>query len=232
MRIRPSAVRPSIKATALTTILGGLLLTAAAAAVPDADRGVNGDEAGFQSLFDGQTLRQWEGDPAWFRVADGAIVAGSLEKKIPHNVFLCTEQTFADFELRLEAQLVGQGNNAGVQFRTRRIEGSTEVAGYQADMGAAGGRPVWGALYDESRRRKMLAQPDPDQVQQVLRDGGWNKLVIRCQGPRIEIFLNGLKTVDYTEPDPQIAASGVIALQIHGGPPAEARYRNLRIKPL
>ncbi|WP_235934765.1 DUF5722 domain-containing protein [Candidatus Laterigemmans baculatus] len=186
----------------------------------------------FKPLFDGSSLSGWNGDPAWFRVEEQAIVAGSLEKPIPHNVFLCTDESFEDFELRLEVKLVGPGENAGVQFRTERIAGSHEVSGYQADMGSAGGRPVWGSLYDESRRRKMLVEADPEVVRDILRKDDWNRLRIRCEGPRIQIWLNDRQTVDYREADEAIARRGVIALQIHGGPPAEASYRNIRLKEL
>lgn len=189
-------------------------------------------EEGFTPLFDGTSLKGWSGDPHWFRVEAGAIVAGALDKPIPHNVFLCTDEPYEDFELRLEIKLVGEGDNAGVQFRTAKIPGSHEVSGYQADVGSAGGRPVWGSLYDESRRRKMLAVADAEAVRKVLRRDDWNRMVIRCEGPRIRIWLNDLPTVDYTETDEKIERSGVIALQIHGGPPAEASYRNLRLKKL
>lgn len=186
----------------------------------------------FQPLFDGKTLEGWEGDEAWFRVEDGAIVAGSLEKQIPHNYFLCTTEEYGDFELRLQAKLIGEGDNAGVQFRTKRIPNNTEVSGYQADMGRAWNRPVWGALYDESRRNKMLAEPDPEALKKVLKPDDWNEMVVRCKGPQIEIFLNGVKTVDYTEKDEEIARRGVIAVQIHSGAPAEAWYRDIELRPL
>ena len=103
-----------------------------------------------------------------------------------------------------------------------------EVSGYQADMG----QQYWGCLYDESRRNKVLACPDPAKIAEVVRVGGWNDYVIRCEGKRIQLWLNGLQTVDYTEPDDAIPQSGVIGLQIHGGPPSEAWYRNIRIRPL
>lgn len=186
--------------------------------------------AGFVPLFNGQTFEGWEGDLQWFKIEHGEIVAGSLEKKIPNNFFLCTVDHYADFELRLDAKLTGAGDNAGIQFRTERIPNHHEVSGYQADMGSAWERPVWGALYDESRRNKLLAEGDREKVPQVLRKDDWNDIVIRCKGPHVEIWLNGLKTVDYTESDATIATTGVIAVQIHGGAPAEARYRNLRIK--
>ena len=113
-------------------------------------------------LLDGTSLLGWEGNAYWFRVEDKSVVAGRLTEKIPHNEFLCTTQNYDDFELRFEAKLVGEGQNAGVQFRSERVRGGSEVSGYQADIGVAGDRPVWGALYDESRRRKMLAEPGAD----------------------------------------------------------------------
>lgn len=189
-------------------------------------------EDGFTALIVGDDLEGWSGDRDWFRLDDSTIVAGSLEKAIPHNFFLCTDKEYEDFELRLEAKLVGKGDNAGVQFRTKKIPNNHEVSGYQADMGSAWDRPVWGALYDESRRNRMLAEPEKKAVEKCLKVGEWNELVIRCEGPRIQIWLNGTQTVDYREEDPSIARSGIIAVQIHGGAPAEASYRKIRIKEL
>jgi hypothetical protein len=190
------------------------------------------DEPGFRPLFDGKSLAGWEGDEKVFRVTDGAIVAGSLAEKIDHNHFLCTKDRFADFELRLQAKLVGKGENAGVQFRSERIPDHFEVIGYQCDMGMAQGKSIWGALYDESRRKRFLVQGDDEKLAEKVKTADWNDLVIRCQGPRVQIWVNGLQTVDYTEPDENVARSGVIALQIHGGQPAEASYRNIRIREI
>jgi hypothetical protein len=193
---------------------------------------LRGDESGFRPLFDGKSLAGWEGDEKVFRVADGAIVAGSLKEKIQHNHFLCTKERFGDFELRLKAKLVGQGENAGVQFRSERIKDHFEVIGYQCDMGTGQGKSIWGALYDESRRKTFLVQGDQEILAQTVKTGDWNDLVIRCEGPRVQIWVNGLQTVDYTEPDDQVARTGIVAVQIHGGPPAEASYTEIRIKEL
>jgi hypothetical protein len=189
-------------------------------------------EEGFQPLFDGRSLKGWEGNQDWFRVENGAVVAGTLERAIPHNEFLCTDRTYANFELKLEAKLRGSGDNAGVQFRTSRVPDSTEVSGYQCDIGSAWNRPVWGGLYDESRRNKMLAEGDPKVVATALKEGDWNQLMVRAIDNHIQIWLNGSLTVEFTEADPKIAKSGVIALQIHSGPPTEAWYRNIRIREL
>jgi Domain of Unknown Function (DUF1080) len=181
-------------------------------------------------LFDGESLVGWEGNVYWFRVEDKAIVAGRLTEEIPHNEFLCTTQNYDDFELRYEAKLVGEGKNAGVQFRSKRVPQSTEVSGYQADAGAAWDRPVWGALYDESRRNKMLAEPDPEAIKKAVKEDDWNQIKVICQGGHIQIFVNDVQTVDYTEEDETIPKFGVIGLQIHSGKPTEAWYRNIRIR--
>ncbi len=190
------------------------------------------EEEGFTTLFDGKTLAGWEGNQGLFRVEEGAIVAGSLKQPIARNEFLCTEKDYGDFELRLKAKLVGEGDNAGVQFRSRRVPNHHEVSGYQCDMGAAFGRIVWGGLYDESRRNKMLAEGDQAKIKEVFKKGDWNEFRVKCSGPHIQIWLNGLLTVDYTEPDDKIARRGVFGLQVHGGKPAEAWYKEIRIKEL
>ena len=190
------------------------------------------EEPEFTSLFDGKTLKGWEGNEKIFRVEDGAIVAGSLSERIAHNEFLALEKEYGDFELRLKARLTGQGQNAGVQFRSQRMPDHFEMIGYQCDMGTMQGRPIWGALYDESRRRKFLAEPDAAKLTEMLEAGDWNELVIRCEGPRIRLWVNGLETVDYTETDDAIPRRGRFGLQIHGGPPAQASYKDILIQVL
>ena len=180
-------------------------------------------------LFDGKSFKGWEGNEKFFRIEQGAVVAGNLTTKIPRNEFLCTKRTFKNFVLSLEVKLLGGPRaNAGIQFRTKRIPNHHEVSGYQADMG----QNWWGCLYDESRRRTMLAKADPAVIKRVLKPNAWNKYEIRCEGPRIRLFLNDTLTVDYTEKDPKIPLEGIIGLQIHSGPPSEAWYREIRIREL
>jgi hypothetical protein len=187
------------------------------------------------ALFDGKTFKGWEGDTATtWRIENGEIVAGSLEKKQPRNEFLSTKESFGNFELKLEFKLSGVPGsgfiNGGVQFRSERIkEPAHEMSGYQADIGDP---KYWGALYDESRRKKMLAEVDMTKLEPVLKRDGWNSYVIRCEGPRIQLWINGVQTVDYTEADATIPLTGKIAVQIHGGANTEVRYRKLMINPL
>lgn len=183
-------------------------------------------------LFDGKSFEGWEGNMDWFRIEEGAIVAGSLEKQIPNNEFLCTKQEFGDFELTLEAKLLGEGNNAGVQFRSKRIPDHHEVIGYQADMGRSAARTIWGSLYDESRRRRFLAEGDAAAIDKVVESKEWIPIKIVAKGPKIQIWIGDVQTVNYTEQDKDIARSGIIGLQIHSGAPAEAFYRNIKLKRL
>ena len=185
-------------------------------------------DPGTISLFDGTTLAGWEGDNTVFRIENGAIVGGQLKEKIPHNFFLSSAKDYADFELTLEFKLIGENTNAGVQIRSKRIPDHHEMIGYQADLG----QNYWGALYDESRRRRILASPNADELAKVLKKSEWNHYRIRCKGKRIQLWINEFQTVDYTEEDDAIEQSGKIAVQIHGGPPGEAWYRSLRIKEL
>jgi hypothetical protein len=181
-------------------------------------------------LFDGKSLDGWEGDKDTWRIEDGAIVGGSLDKTVPRNEFLCTTKTYGDFELKLKFKLVGDKNsaNAGVQFRTKRIPKHHEVSGYQADIGQG----YWGALYDESRRNKVLAGPKKEVIEKVVKFDDWNDYVIRAEGPSIKLWLNGTLTVDYTEKDAKIERTGIIGLQIHGGAKAKAYYKDIVIEEL
>lgn len=179
-------------------------------------------------LFDGATFTGWEGNLRVFRIEEGGIVGGTLKNRIERNEFLCTETEYSDFELRLKVKLLGENANAGIQIRSRRVPNHHEMIGYQADMG----QHYWGCLYDESRRNRVLAGPDPAAMQKALRVGDWNDYVIRCEGKRIRLWINGFQTVDYTETDDTIEQTGIIGLQIHGGGPSEAWYKDMVIRPL
>jgi hypothetical protein len=182
------------------------------------------------SLFDGKSLEGWEGNPEVWRVEEGAIAGGSLQGN-PRNEFLTTKRPYGDFILRIEYKLVGTEGfvNGGVQVRSVRIpKPPNEMRGYQADIGAG----MSGALYDESRRNRQLAKPDAEQVKRLEKPGDWNRYEIRCQGPRIRLFLNGEQTVDFTETEPGMEQTGLIGLQIHGNCKAVIAFRNLTIEEL
>jgi Domain of Unknown Function (DUF1080)/Glyoxalase/Bleomycin resistance protein/Dioxygenase superfamily len=181
-------------------------------------------------LFDGRTLAGWEGNTDNWRVEDGAIVAGALDRRQPHNEFLATTEDFGNFDLRLQYRIEGTGGfvNGGVQFWSQRVPGGFEVSGYQADLGA----DTDGNLYDESRRGRNLATALADVRLRALKPGAWNDYRICAEGAHIQIWLNGVKTVDYTEGDQGIPHRGKFALQIHGGASTKVSYRLLSIETL
>ena len=187
---------------------------------------------GAKELFDGKTFSGWEGDTlnTW-SIIDGTIVGGSLTDTVPHNDFLVTTQEFGDFILELKFKLEGNEGliNAGVQFRSQRLENPAyEMIGYQADMGDN----YWGALYDESRRKKVLAAPDSTVINSIVKIGDWNDYKIQAEGNRIQLFLNGKQTVDYTESGQNIPQNGFIGLQIHGAGKAKVSYKDILIRPI
>jgi len=192
-----------------------------------------GKNEGFRSLFDGKSLAGWEGKPAFFRVEESCIVAGHLDRRIPRNEFLVTEQTWENCEFIFEARLRGPGSNAGVQFWSQRLPGSNEMIGYQCDIGAFKGGLLWGWLYDESRRNRFLASASQDKMQEwVNPKGEWNKLRVKAYTPRIQIWLNKHLVCDFDEMDMTLSQSGHIGLQIHSGPPLECWYREIKIRKL
>ncbi len=185
-------------------------------------------------LADGKTFEGWEGDTAsTWRIENGEFVAGRLTQKQPRNEFLSTKASYGNFELTLDFKLTGVPGsgfiNGGVQFRSERHPDGHEMIGFQADIGDP---KYWGALYDESRRKKMLVEPDMEKVNAVLKRDDWNHYRILCEGPRIQLWVNGVQTVDYTEADAAIPQTGKIGLQIHGGANTEVRYKNIVLKEL
>jgi hypothetical protein len=186
------------------------------------------------SLFDGRTFTGWEGDTnkTW-RIEDGAFVGGSLTAKVPRNEFVRTRRSFTNFVLRVKFKLLGTAAggfiNGGVQVRSEPASNPpNEMVGYQCDIGEG----WWGALYDESRRNKVLIKPDPKAVAQALKKDDWNQYVIRCEGKRIRTSINGVDMIDYTEPDDSLPQHGRIGMQIHSGGPAMAFYKDITIEEL
>ena len=191
------------------------------------------DAAKATPVFDGKTFKGWEGDTnkTW-RIAQGALVGGSLKETVAHNEFICTTRSYTNFVLRLKFKLAGTEGfiNGGVQVRSKHVEDPPyELSGYQVDMGEP---DWWGCLYDESRRNKVVAKSDKTEVNKVLKRGEWNEYVIRCEGKRLRASLNGYQTFDYTEPDDAIPQFGIIGLQVHGGGKTEAWYKDITIEQL
>ncbi len=186
------------------------------------------------SLFDGKTFSGWEipaGEEKWWRVEDGMMVGGSLEEKIPVNLFLSSAREFRNFELTFKIRLVkGEGfMNSGLQVRSQRDAGKSAMAGYQVDVGPG----YWGDLYDEHRRNKKLAGAmDPARLIKGVRDWDWNEYRILCEGRRIRSWINGLPALDYTERDGEIPLDGKLGIQVHSGGTLLVQVRDMVIAEL
>ena len=213
-------------------------------------------------LFNGESLEGWEGSNIFFRVEEGAIVGGSLEKPIDKSYYLCTKQKYENFELKLSAKFVTSylKTNGGISFRAKRVPNSNEVMGYQADIGyidanviaqfsdftpadTTGIYPLWGSLVDESRPN-ISRYPRPDIFPVIIYKVANKELIEEIIDPNgwndIHIIANG--------PDIEIKINGVstakftekgdvptdgcICLQTHSGDPYEVWYKNIVLNQL
>jgi len=185
--------------------------------------------AGFRPLFNGRNLDDFIVDtPGLWKVEPGGEIVGR-SLGLSYNDFLRTRKSYSHFILKLKFKMTDSTGkaNSGIQFRSKPMEGSHEVIGYQADLG----QNYWGCLYDESRRKKVLVQATPESLA-GLDKAAWNEYIVQADGPRIQLTLNGRVTVDHTESEPGIEQSGFVALQLHCGPAFEMRFKDLQIREL
>jgi len=218
-------------------------------------RGVARAEEGFKPIFDGKTLQGWEGDPKLWRVEEGAITGQTTaDNPAKGNTFLIWRGGKpADFELKIEFRMPDAGfANSGVQYRSReepKKVGRWVVGGYQADMD--GENQYTGILYDERGRgilasrgqktivgadhRPKLAQQfgDSNEVAKAIKNHQWNEYHIIARGNHLVQKINGRLMIDVTDNDPKKQKlEGILALQIHAGPPMKVQFRNIRLKEL
>jgi putative membrane-bound dehydrogenase-like protein len=191
--------------------------------------------AGVKSIFDGKTLAGWEGNAKLWRVEDGCLTGGSLTETVKHNDFLASTRDYTNFIVRFKIRLLGTNGfiNSGFQIRSQRVPNNSEMSGYQCDYG----EPSWyGAIYDESRRNKLIAASDMKTLRPVLNPDkqGWNDYVIRADGVRVTTWINGVVGVDYHEQETGIPNFdwGKIGIQVHGGGKAVVQVRDISIEEL
>jgi hypothetical protein len=181
------------------------------------------DPGGFRPLFNGKNLEGWvtPDDKSLFTVEDGEIV-GRTQGNLKKNEFLVTDRSYANFTLKAKVKI--RNGNSGIQFRSKRAPNGV-VSGPQADVADG----YWGLLYEE-RGRGILERYPPDKANALVKKNDWNEFVITAMGDHVTIDLNGTRVIDRT--DPKFDSSGVIALQVHVGPPMEVRYKDIDIKVL
>ncbi len=205
-------------------------------------------ETGFTSMFNGKDLTGWEGKPGWWRVEDGAITSESTpEKPCPSAHYLMWRGGKpADFEMRCEYRLIGASANSGIQFRSRELP-NWDTSGYQADM--EGGDQWTGCLFEHTRggvsmrgqkvvidkdgKQQITAIGDPKELLKKVKKGDWNSYRIVARGNEITLEINGTVMCQAVDNQTGVAArDGVIALQMHPGPPMKVQFRNIRLRSL
>jgi type 1 glutamine amidotransferase len=208
-------------------------------------------ETGFLSIFDGKSLDGWDGDLDFWRVEAGAIIGETTcDKRTQANTFLIWQGgEFADFELKVEFKL--QNHNSGILYRSFPLKGEPwAVCGYQADIAEGEGLEWFGAAYGErykgllagrsyktvvgltGQKSLVVAQlGDPDEILERIDSDGWNEYKIIARGNQCIHLINGLMVSEFSERADRLE-SGLIALQLHAGPPMKVSFRNLRVREL
>src|ERR1041384_5895719 len=226
-------------------------LTASAVCLTFASHGFAAEE-GFTSIFNGTDLTGWDGNSKLWSVKGGAITGQTrADDPIKNNTFLIwTGGPTADFELRCSYKITPNNDkgfaNSGIQYRSKVFDpAGWAVGGYQADMEAGDGYS--GILYEERMTRGIMAARgekvvwDKDckkqitgslgkseELQAAIKQGKRNDYVVTAEGNPLRHFINGKQTVDVTDDcEAKRAMSGVLALQLHAGPPMTVQFRDL-----
>jgi len=209
------------------------------------------DEPGFRAIFDGKTLDGWDGDPKFWRVDEGCITGQTTqENPAKRNTFLIWRGGQpADFQLKAEFRMPNPGfANSGIQIRSWEGPERWRVSGYQPDMdgdnhytGTCYGENFRGGLAQRGQKTVIGTNHKPKVVEtfgdarelaKLIKLHDWNEYDILAQGNHIVEKVNGHLMCEVTDEDTLARKDGIIALQIHAGPPMKVQFRNIRIKEL
>lgn len=208
------------------------------------------DGDGFIALFNGTDLTDWDGDPRFWSVAEGVIRGQTTPEQVTQGNTFCIWRggKLKDFVLKIKFRI--ENGNSGIQYRSVD-KGNWSVAGYQAEVENAPGKV--GFLYHESGRGWLVNVGDIMQIndkaekqvigkvsdrEQLIKEGyykpkDWNEYTIICRGNHVMHYLNGYPTVELIDNDPRgRLLEGILALQIHAGPPMLVEFKDIRLKAL
>jgi hypothetical protein len=203
---------------------------------------------GFVSIFNGKDLTGWEGIQDGWKVENGCIVGESTpEKPCKRSHYLYwTKKEPDNFHLKLTFRMRGNGSNSGIQFRSEKRP-NWDTYGYQADVDAS---LQWtGCLFHHKRsaivKRGFDSTVDPDgkvhskqfadpnELIKLYKPNDWNDYEIIADGSVITLLINGKMMCRVNDRHAvESAKSGIIAFQMHQGPPMKVEFKNIRIKEL
>ncbi|MDO7689321.1 MAG: DUF1080 domain-containing protein, partial [Pirellulales bacterium] len=223
-----------------------LLLTIALPLLDSTVLGSASGEDGSRAIFDGKSLDGWEGNQKLWRVENGVLI-GETTTPLEKTTYLIWRQgTVDDFELTLSYRITG--GNSGIQYRSQDL-GEFRVTGYQADMES--GKNHSGILYEQGGRgivtkrgervtldtAGVKKQDGPigtsEDLQSVIKSGGWNQYRIVARGNHLQHFINGTLMSETTDNDKgKQSFSGILAFQLHAGQPMKVEFKDIRLKRL
>ncbi|MEO2000935.1 MAG: DUF1080 domain-containing protein, partial [Pirellulales bacterium] len=198
------------------------------------------------AIFDGKSLEGWEGDNELWRVDNGVLV-GETTAALEKTTYLIWRQgTVDDFELTLSYRITG--GNSGIQYRSQD-RGEFRVTGYQADMEAGnnhsgilyeqGGRGIVTkrgertTLHDDGVRKHGSPIGTSENLQSVIKSGDWNQYRIIARGNHLQHFINGTLMSETTDNEGgKQSLSGILAFQLHAGPPMKVEFKDIHLKRL
>jgi len=216
-----------------------------------------GPDGGFTPIFNGKDLTGWEGKPGYWSVDDGCLTGMTTAKRpLAKSTYLFWRGgKAANFELRAVYRFVGSSGNSGINFRTQELP-ELDVKGYQGDMET--GPTYTGVLFDVKRpssvrewKRQILTQQGqkvviaedgskevtkmaaPADLQKLVKPNDWNEYTIVARGHEILLKVNGAvfaHVIDREKRD--VPDEGLIALQLHRGPPMKVQFKSICIKRL
>ena len=210
-------------------------------------------EKDFKKIFDGKTLKGWNGNPKLWSVKDGAIT-GQTTKENPTkgNTFIIWEGKTGNFDLRLDYKIIG--GNSGIQYRSFKADGPDEwrIGGYQADFEAGDtfsgicygerfrgilslrGKKTTLTVGDDGKLKKEVEEFSKDaDIAKAIKKEDWNSYRIVARNFNLTHYINDVKTTQVVDHDRKTRrADGLLALQLHAGPPMTVQFKNIRIKEL
>jgi hypothetical protein len=209
------------------------------------------DDPGFELIFDGKTLRGWEGDTNYWRVDNGCLVGEiTPDKLLKQNSFIIWRGgRTRDFELKVEYRISAKGNS-GINYRSAMAtNGPWAMRGYQADID--GQNRYTGQNYEEKGRTFLAMRGqatrleagklpqivaslgETNELRSAIRNEDWNEYHLIVRGSVLTHIINGrVMSVVVDDDTANRRLDGLLGVQVHVGPPMKIEYRNLRLKKL
>ena len=176
---------------------------------------------GWNRLLPAEDTTGWKFTPANWKLTNGVLVGEY--KGGPQHEYMYSEKEYGDFELHATVKMTGEGANSGVCIRTKPTS-FDDVPGYQVDMGPG----YWGCLYEE-RRDGMVAAYPAKLADKLVKKDDWNHYYVVARGHHLQIWLNGVQTVDVIHP--RGIEQGALAFQLcHGNKQTHLEVKDLWIR--